>query len=52
MQAIRDKLRQFFSDPLGTSIEFAVYLLMLGIGIFVLILFARMAWNMVASAAR
>lgn len=50
MQAVRDKLREFFSDPLGTSIELAVYLLMLGIGLFVLILFARMAYNMVAGA--
>jgi hypothetical protein len=52
MASVREKLRQFIEDPLGTAIQLAVYLILLGVGVYILVLAARWALGFVGSALR
>lgn len=41
MLKVREKIREFLEDPLGTAIEWAVYLILLGVGVYILIVVVR-----------
>ena len=41
MRPIRDHVREFIDNPLGKAIEWAVYLVMLGVGVYTLIVIVR-----------
>lgn len=46
-QRIKDKLRSFVEDPLGTAVEWAVYVVMLAVGVAILIWAIRFAVDLV-----
>lgn len=45
-QRIRDEVREFFDDPLGTAVRWAVYIVLLGVGVAVVVWAVRLAFNM------
>lgn len=49
-ERVRQALRKFAHDPLSACIELAVYLFLLALGVYILIIFARVAWGMVRGA--
>ena len=50
----RERIKTWFgnlvNDPISTLVESAVWLLMLAIGLSLLVMFARMGWEMIRSA--
>lgn len=46
-ERLRAKFREFIDDPLGTAIEWAVYLVMLAVGVAILIWAIRYAIGIV-----
>jgi hypothetical protein len=52
MDRIREYIRRFLADPLGTAIEGWVYLLLLGIGLVMLIGAGKWFMSMISAALR
>jgi hypothetical protein len=52
MASVREKLREFLEDPLGTAIQWFVYLILLGVAVYLLVLAARWVIGFVGSALR
>jgi hypothetical protein len=52
LERLRQLLRRFFDDPLGACIESGVYLIMLGVGVYVLVILAKIAYRMVLQAVK
>jgi len=51
MARVQQWVREFTEDPLGKSIEAAVYLFMLAIGLSILVYVGKWAFEMVRNAA-
>ena len=49
-QRLKTWFSNLIADPIGTLVQSAVWLFMLAIGIFILVLFARMGWDMIRGA--
>jgi hypothetical protein len=49
-QRFKEWFSNLVEDPIGTLVESAVWLFMLAIGLSLLVMFARMGWNMVRNA--
>jgi len=47
---LKDWFHKLLDDPISTLMESAVWLFGLAIGIWLVVLFARMGWNMIQSA--
>jgi hypothetical protein len=47
---LKDWLHRLFDDPISTLMESAVWIFGLAIGIWLVVLFARMGWNMIHDA--
>jgi hypothetical protein len=52
MASVREKLREFLEDPLGTAIQWFVYLILLGVAVYILVLGARWVIGFIGSALR
>lgn len=52
MASVREKLREFLEDPLGTAIQWFVYLILLGVAVYLLVLGGRWVIGFVGSAFR
>jgi hypothetical protein len=50
MSWIRQKLREFVADPLGTAISWIVYLILLGVAVYLLVWAVRWLFEFVGSA--
>ncbi len=44
---VQDKLREFVTDPIGTAVEWGVYLIMLAVGVAILVWMAKAAVGIV-----
>jgi hypothetical protein len=51
-QRIKDWFGKLLDDPFGTLVESAVWIFMLAMGVFLVVLFARMGWEMIQGAWR
>lgn len=45
LRQIREKFRTFFDDPLGTATEWAVYLILLAVGIALVVWAVQLAFG-------
>lgn len=52
MASVREKLREFLEDPLGTAIQWFVYLILLGVAVYLLVLAGRWVIGFVGTALR
>jgi hypothetical protein len=50
MRPVRDHVREFLDNPLGKAIEWAVYLVFLGVGVYILIVIVRWLIGFVGGA--
>jgi hypothetical protein len=48
----RQKVRELFDDPLGTAIRWVVYLILLGVAVWLLVWAVRWVFGFVGSAFR